>query len=337
MAKRVVIMDLSAILLAGIKGNKSRLWNVGAYPTGGLYSIFNKICAEVKKGSIIYIAADGAPYQKKERYPEYKGDRPASTSLSRNIFKVQALPVEKYAKDIGYKFIREAGYEADDIIYALAALYGGDQNYKVEILSADKDLHSAKLFGDNISLVSNTDKNKVDGNANQLWEKFLYGNKDNIPNLSKSLRSKAYQKVYDLVYNGYNIFEDTEELVRQGFTSEEIKMIDLCYYLAMPNFPKIKEVKEKITSMDYNVQPLVDLLTAFGLNMSLKSLGKTYSDANRNNVVAIQEDMYGYLEDEVIEYFSEKDQVYLNFVYESDEISATKVQNIIDKLKRRRE
>lgn len=55
--------------------------------------------------------------------------------------------------------------------------------------------------------------------------------------------------------------------------------------------------------MDYNVQPLVDLLTAFGLNMSLKSLGKTYSDANRNNVVAIQEDMYGYLDDEVIEYF----------------------------------
>lgn len=34
MAKRVVIMDLSAILLAGIKGNKSRFWNVGAYPTG---------------------------------------------------------------------------------------------------------------------------------------------------------------------------------------------------------------------------------------------------------------------------------------------------------------
>lgn len=111
-------------------------------------------------------------------------------------------------------------------------------------MSADKDLHSAKLFGDNISLVSNTDKNKVDGNANQLWEKFLYGNKDNIPNLSKSLRSKAYQKVYDLVYNGYNIFEDTEELVRQVLL-QKIKMIDLCYYLAMPNFPKIKEVKER--------------------------------------------------------------------------------------------
>lgn len=47
--------------------------------------------------------------KKKERYPEYKGDRPASTSLVGIYLRYRKRAVERYAKDMGYKFIREAG------------------------------------------------------------------------------------------------------------------------------------------------------------------------------------------------------------------------------------
>lgn len=335
MMKKVVIMDLSAIMIAGIKGNKSRLWNTGGFPTGGLYNIFGKLVPEIKSGSIVYVTADYPPYYKKSIYPEFKGERPETTELDRDIFRLQKTVIKHYADKIGYKYIEIKGYEADDIMYALAALYGNDPEYKVEIISADKDIHSARLYGDNISIISNTNKYKVDGDPSQVWTKFLNGGKDNIPSLARILNPYSFQTLQELVYKGYNQYTNVYALMEQGFDLEESELIKQVYTLSMPLSVSPELIGGKINAIEYDIQLLVDVLTSFGLNKHLKTLGKTYQDSNNKSVMRIQDEMYGRLTDNVIDYFVSKDSVFTNFVFETDEASDIKVKELINKLKQR--
>ena len=123
--------------------------------------------------------------------------------------------------------------------------------------------------------------------------------------------------------------------MEQGFDLEESELIKQVYTLSMPLSVSPELIGGKINAIEYDIQLLVDVLTSFGLNKHLKTLGKTYQDSNNKSVMRIQDEMYGRLTDNVIDYFVSKDSVFTNFVFETDEASDIKVKELINKLKQR--
>lgn len=91
----------------------------------------------------VAICKDSPPYKRKEKHPEYKGQRE----------KPDAVMIEQMRKaaaslvDNGFRTIGVKGAEADDVIATICKGLAGQ--YKIVIASADKDL--AQLVSDDVS------------------------------------------------------------------------------------------------------------------------------------------------------------------------------------------
>ena len=75
----------------------------------------------------------GPPSQRLEIYPEYKANRPEVPEK----LEVQIPAIKEWSTAAGWPVLEKEGAEADDIIAAISA---ARENYKVRIISADKDL-----------------------------------------------------------------------------------------------------------------------------------------------------------------------------------------------------
>ena len=332
--KTITVLDMSAILIAGIQSNTTSKWNVECFPTGGIYRTVSQIARKLTKDNIIIMAFDKKPYIKSSIYPDFKGDRLVTNDVDREIFKLQMDVIKNYFGKVGTKIVEFEGYEADDISYSIAKEYGGREDIKIEIITADKDQHSAVLFGNNIKVISNTDKSKVDGNPNQLWDKFFgFGaRKDNIPKLNKVLSPSAFAYVQNLYYSGETRFNDAGVLRATGlFTEEDITNIVIIFQLAMPMFIDSKIITGILdplikSGIQYDTELFADTCEALSIKQPLKGLPYKPSISNAKR---IQDNLLRALTKPVIEKFEK----YRYKSYASIEKNEDKLDSVIEKVK----
>lgn len=139
MSERLYLCDISAI---AIWLYKSRLATVGpeydasGLPCGMLLGVHDWFLSLYERFSPVYVAAcmDEAGNWRKERYPDYKANRPEKEEDL--VAQLRLLPNE--LGSLGLAIERHHGFEGDDVIATLAARHADDR--EVIIVTTDKDL-----------------------------------------------------------------------------------------------------------------------------------------------------------------------------------------------------
>jgi len=146
---RLYLCDISAI---AIWLYKSRLATVGpefddaGLACGMLLGVHDWFVDLYEKFQPTYIAAclDGANNWRKERYAEYKANRPEKEEDL--VAQLRMLPNE--LAGLGLPIIRHTGFEGDDVIATLAARHCDER--EVMIVTTDKDM--LQLVSDSVSV-----------------------------------------------------------------------------------------------------------------------------------------------------------------------------------------
>lgn len=136
-------------------------------PVGAVMGFTNMLLKMVKGNGADYIAVvfdSGRKTFRNDIYPEYKANRPPAPDDLIPQFPL----VREAATAMNVPIIEMVGYEADDIIATYARL-AREKNYKLTIVSSDKDL--MQLVGDDGVEMFDPMKNKVIG-VPQVVEKF---------------------------------------------------------------------------------------------------------------------------------------------------------------------
>ncbi|MGL9681479.1 MAG: DNA polymerase I [Wolbachia sp.] len=154
---------------------------------GGVYGFLNMVLKYITHSDYLTIALDsGKKNFRHDLYPEYKANRVTPPEDLIPQFAILREAVEAF--NLSYEEIE--GYEADDIIATLAAKYANHQDFKVIVITSDKDLF--QLLNHNILIydpIKNIyiDEKQIIGkfgvNSNRLLDLFsLTGDaSDNIP------------------------------------------------------------------------------------------------------------------------------------------------------------
>ncbi|QKX02629.1 DNA polymerase I [Wolbachia endosymbiont of Dirofilaria (Dirofilaria) immitis] len=156
-------------------------------PIGAVYGFLNMVLKYITYSDYLAIAFDsGRKNFRQDLYPEYKANRimPPEDLISQ--FAILREAVEAF--NFSYEEIE--GYEADDIIATLAIRYASYQDFKVVVVSSDKDLFQLLnyniLIFDPIKNVYIDEKQVIEKfgvNSNKLLDLFsLIGDtSDNVP------------------------------------------------------------------------------------------------------------------------------------------------------------
>ena len=122
------------------------------------------------KPDLVYVVFDGNRDEHRLKlWPDYK-QRDKKLGFDPDSFFSQRDDIEDILKALGIKTIREAGYEADDLIYAITRKHRKD---KVIITSRDKDFN--QLINENVTVWDG--HNQVMLKANTLEKRVGYSPK----------------------------------------------------------------------------------------------------------------------------------------------------------------
>ncbi|QOD38644.1 DNA polymerase I [Candidatus Wolbachia massiliensis] len=132
---------------------------------GGVYGFLKMVLKYITHSDYLTIAFDsGKKNFRHDLYPEYKANRVTPPEDLIPQFAILREAVE--ASNLSYEEIE--GYEADDIIATLAARYADHQDFKVVVVSSDKDLF--QLLNYNILIFDPIKSIYID--EKQVMEKF---------------------------------------------------------------------------------------------------------------------------------------------------------------------
>ena len=173
--------------------------------------------------------------------------------------------------------IEMQGYEADDIIGTLATKYNWNKDYKIDILSWDKDLYS--LVSENVSIYDTMKKKRF--SVKETIEKFwvepkmiidylaiVWDKSDNIPGIDWFGPKKAIilineiwsiEKIYELLdsWNFENLSDEVKKIFKwknlekleksreNAFLSKKLATIETNVYLENFDLEKFKFFPEK--------------------------------------------------------------------------------------------
>ena len=235
-----------------------------------LYKLIEDTNAKIKPSHIAVIFDSARETFRNEIYDEYKANRGEPPEDLIPQFKI----IKESVKAFGIQSIELKGFEADDII-ATYATQASKKNWKVSIVSSDKDL--MQVVSKNINLLD-TMKNKTVG-PNEVYEKFgvtpdkvidvqaLAGDSsDNIPGAP----GIGIKTAADLI----NQFGDLEKLLknfgeikqvkRKASIQDNINQIKISKELVtlrndVKDIPKLEELEKKEISISKLVPFLVDL------------------------------------------------------------------------------
>ena len=107
-------------------------------PSGALYGVSSILLKIAQNNPPRYIAAcfdRPEPTFRKEKYKEYKAQRPPAPS---DLIS-QIVAAKDVFREFGITVFESPGFEADDIIATLASKFGGEEGIAVEILTGDRD------------------------------------------------------------------------------------------------------------------------------------------------------------------------------------------------------
>ena len=235
-----------------------------------LYKLIEDTNAKIKPSHIAVIFDSARETFRNEIYDEYKANRGEPPEDLIPQFKI----IKESVKAFGIQSIELKGFEADDII-ATYATQASKKNWKVSIVSSDKDL--MQVVSKNINLLD-TMKNKTIG-PDEVYEKFgvtpdkvidvqaLAGDSsDNIPGAP----GIGIKTAADLI----NQFGDLEKLLknfgeikqvkRKASIQDNINQIKISKELVtlrndVKDIPKLEELEKKEISISKLVPFLVDL------------------------------------------------------------------------------
>ena len=126
-----------------------------------LLSIDNSL--EAAHGAVVL--DKGPPAQRLEIYPEYKADRPPVPEK----LEAQIPAIKEWSAAAGWPILEKEGAEADDII---AAICSARENYKVRIISADKDLAQLVKAEEVVQLIPQKGKKLARLGAEEIKDKY---------------------------------------------------------------------------------------------------------------------------------------------------------------------
>jgi len=107
-------------------------------PSGALYGVSSILLKITQNNPPHYIAAcfdRPEPTFRKEKYKEYKAQRPPTPS---DLIS-QIIAAKDIFRKFGITVFESPGFEADDIIATLAGKFGEEEGVEVEILTGDRD------------------------------------------------------------------------------------------------------------------------------------------------------------------------------------------------------
>ena len=264
------------------------LKNNSGFPTGLLTGFMNFISTLNKDHNTDYIlfALDSKEKTlRKELDPNYKANRPKPPEDL-----VKQLPIAiKWIEQMGFKQMMMPGYEADDIIGSIAT-YAKKNNFKLRIVSHDKDLY--QLIEDGVIMIHDPMK-KLDIDEEKCLEKFgvpphkivdylaIVGDaSDNIPGV-KGIGAKGATKLLTEFENLEDIYEKLESIANprtvklltesreNAFLSKKLAtlyddLIETCDITEF-EFPKTNPILK-----------IADDLLEYDMNAILKRAGATY-------------------------------------------------------------
>lgn len=213
--KKLILIDTSNIVFRSHFGmpplTNSKGLNTGAIL--GLARTLLKILDE--KPALIACAVEGGNSFRKKMYPQYKAHR---TEIDPALVEQRPF-VEPLIQALGVPCLKAPTFEADDVIGTLAKV-GSSMNYRVEIISSDKDF--CQLIDPNI-FIRDIQKNTFVGedevrakygvNPNQFRDYLsIVGDKsDNIPGI-RGLGPKNASKLLSLYETVDAMVDDIESI-----------------------------------------------------------------------------------------------------------------------------
>ncbi len=195
------------------------LRNKDGFPTGLLTGFMNFISTIEKEhpdGYILFALDSKGKCFRHEIFQEYKANRPPAPQDL-----IDQLPIAiKWIKQMGFKQLELAGYEADDIVASVTKI-AKINGFRVEIVSHDKDLYQL-IDDDNVVLYDPIKKEDINEEKCKLKfgvkPKFIIDylslvgdSADNIPGV-KGVGAKGAKKLIDEFGMVENIYKNLDNI-----------------------------------------------------------------------------------------------------------------------------
>ncbi|HXE96621.1 MAG TPA: DNA polymerase I [Dongiaceae bacterium] len=245
------------------------------FPTNAIYGFIQMLLKLLKDYDPQHVAVvfdAGRTTFRTEIYPEYKANRAAMP----DDLRVQMEPIREVVRAFNIPTLELLGYEADDIIGALAGRFA-DQGGKVVVVTGDKDL--MQIVTDHVTLLD-TMKGKESG-IPEVVERFGVG-----PELVTDILGLAGDSS-DNIPGVPGIGEKTAAKLIQEFGSLD-ELLERTAEVKGKNGEKLREFREqallsrRLATIDCNVPLEVDLETLIArepdqetLNSFFKKFGFT--------------------------------------------------------------
>jgi len=311
---RILIIDSMNTFIRNFSSINSL--NPAGHHIGGLVGYLRSIGYAIKSFRptrvILVFDGQGSTTNKKNLYPEYKGNRSISRITNWNIFDDKQEESEaminqmtrliQYLKQLPVSLVSVDKIEADDSIGFIANYYAKDEECRtVTIMSADKDFY--QLISDKIHVYSPIKKKTYKINdvidefgvhpSNFLIYKTLLGdNSDNLPGV-RGLGPKKIIKLFPLnnshEYDLNKIYKISEDNLNESSMYRSIleskHQLNINYQLMNIREPNISEndkediiniLNEEITHL--NVGGFMMLYESDGLNNSIPNTHSWLSD-----------------------------------------------------------
>jgi DNA polymerase-1 len=255
-------------------------------PIGGVYGFLNMVLKYIAHWDYLTIALDaGKKNFRHNLYPEYKANRATPPEDLIPQFAILREAVEAF--HLSYEEIE--GYEADDIIATLAAKYADHQDFKVVVVSSDKDLFQLLnyniLIFDPIKNIYIDEKQVIEKfgvNSNKLLDLFsLTGDaSDNIPGVP-GIGPKTAAKLLDEFDSLNNIIENIDTIdqtrVRNILTEHKEKALTSRELLLLCEKADLRHDIVKYEVHPPNMEKLLSFLKKYEFNSLINKAEKLFS------------------------------------------------------------
>lgn len=225
---RLVILDMSFALKTSIAVHPD-FYHEGVY-TGGFYGFMKQVCScmTTLKADSLIICKDTPPYERKKRFPDYKGNRVRSTDAETALkYEQTNKQIEEFLTYSNIPVWSVQGAEADDLIArvvmekhkdfdkVIAKSSDGDLKqlfvYPNFYMHKKKDLYGLKEFKQEYPDLEPADMVKMDALIG------THNNVDGIPKVGPKTALKILsdpKKYKDLLKENAALLERNEDLIQ---------------------------------------------------------------------------------------------------------------------------
>ncbi|WP_410542586.1 DNA polymerase I [Wolbachia endosymbiont of Tetranychus urticae] len=262
------------------------LTTTAGIPVGAVYGFLNMVLKYIPHSYYLTIALDsGKKNFRHSLYSEYKANRVTPPEDLIPQFTILREAVEAF--NFSYEEIE--GYEADDIIATLAAKYANHEDFKVVVVSSDKDLFQLLnyniLIFDPIKNIYVDEKQVIEKfgvNSNKLLDLFsLTGDaSDNIPGVP-GIGPKTAAKLLDEFDSLDNIIENINNIeqtrVRNILTEHKGKALISRELLSLCKKVDLQHDIVKYEVHPPNMEKLLSFLKKYEFNSLIGKVEKFFS------------------------------------------------------------